>query len=170
MTSQVKAASAIVFCMGMFTALSVGAQPTNLQPLLVPQCVAALVESFVHDEDLPSVTDVAVFLTWSDFDLVFFEVEYGDEHDCEAGCFSSHAWGLARGCDKIGWLGFADYEGTNLDDLTQYDVESDETFLFEQALWDALLQSEDWFFRYGFLRHLADDPDVPSEVLERLQQ
>lgn len=126
------------------------------------------VRRFIESQDLPDLRGWRWMLVLPGGELAFFRVGYGEAHDCEAGCFHSAAYGLARGCGKIGWFTFAHYETEEISDPVMYDIESSEDDLFDQATWDALDAADTWFFQWGFLHYLAAAPNLPQPGLTRL--
>jgi hypothetical protein len=86
-----------------------------------------------------------------------FSVMYGAAHDCEAGCFYSHAYGIALYCDRIGWYGVADYEQTDTSRLTLFRPQPGDTLLYDDTLWpdETIWRLREW---------LSKQPGVPDDV------
>ena len=93
--------------------------------------------------------------------VAVFDVSYGAGHDCEAGCFRSHAFGLATSCDRVGWLLVSDYEQTSASDLKKFVLApTTDTALFDESLWQRDTTR-------SLARWLAHQPTAPDDVRDR---
>lgn len=122
--------------------------------------------AFIRANDIP-------LLRWSDQPLLrgsveFFEVRYGQPHDCPSGCFYSSAYGMRNG-ERIGWIHLDDAgDGFNPAPAMRFDVVAADTALFADGLWMAVDAVENWLLRTALAPLLASDVDTPIEVLRRL--
>jgi len=92
--------------------------------------------------------------------VALFEVGYGEGHDCEAGCFRSHAFGVATSCDRIGWLLVSDYEHTSPSDLKLFTLAPTDTALYDESLWQRDTTR-------SLARWLARTPNASDDIRER---
>ena len=140
-----------------------GTDPTA--PVPVPDDVAA----FIHSQQFPKAQKPSVFVHVPERSTVGFTVQYGEPHDCFAGCFYSIAFGLRRS-NKIGWIRIEDFDGNDISRFMTYQLDSTDSYFYAQEFWDKLEASHSWFYRYALLPVFAKDSNTPVEVLTRLAQ
>jgi hypothetical protein len=85
-----------------------------------------------------------------------FSVQYGAPQDCPAGCFYSHALGIATYCDHVGWYGITD-DQIDRSRLRLFRPRPDDVLLYDDTLWP---DESHWHFRAW----LRDEPGVPDRV------
>ena len=110
------------------------------------------IERFVAYERLPDVHHVEIEARLESGE-VFFEVQYGQQNDCPAGCFTSRAVGVLRDCDRVGWLVVDDYDDTHPERLRWYRPDDDD-LLLAPATAEELRRTSRYFFDGTFSRWL----------------
>lgn len=140
-------------------------EPSTEPPIPIPHDVSR----FVMSQQLPKAQEVEIFVEVAQHHLVGFKVQYGEAHDCIAGCFYSIAYGLRRD-RKIAWIYVKDYDGNEISRLEFYDVDSSDSYFYSQDFWDKLNATESWFYHYALLPAFVKDTDTPVDVLKRLAE
>jgi len=124
---------------------------------------ASLIEQFVDRQSIPDAQPFREVYRDSEHDILFFSVAYGPIHDSPAGGFHDELFGLQYQ-KKVGWL----EEYSISAEITFYDVDVTDTYLFSEELSQSLNSADEWVYRYAFLPILAKDPDTPVETLSRI--
>jgi hypothetical protein len=145
----------------------------RIQPPTAPPETA--VEQFVATARFPNQKAVRVMYRDSTRQLVIFDVAYGMGHDCYAGCFYSHAVGMAYG-HRIGWLHSFDYDH-NDSALTSrtlrdppFQIEEGDSILLSGQLLDTLTVMYgdfNWLVEQVLLPTILGSPHVPRTLLAR---
>ena len=135
------------------------------------------VETFIRESGLPRLASYRVLLADATSATLVFEVSFGYKHDCEAGCFTSHAVGL-RHEGRTGWLQVSDYDSPG-DTLRHeyYDFSPADEYLFS-SVGLALLREPTKYLAWDgnsrtyppFAYRLIGDPDTPEATLVELAE
>jgi hypothetical protein len=108
-------------------------------------------------------------------DLLIFDVQYGEGHDCVAGCFYSHAVGMMYG-QMTGWMHVYDYEQGDSArafrrvNQTLFRIGERDTYLLSGQLADTLgllFGERSWLVEQVVLPTILRSPHVPRAVLAR---
>jgi hypothetical protein len=118
--------------------------------------IEACVRSFVERQPMRA-PDASVRVVGQ---VALFDVTYGEPHDCEAGCFRSHAFGAATSCDRIGWLLVSDREHTRVSDVKMFVLAPTDTALFDESLWTKDTTR-------SLARWLARNPNASDDIQAR---
>ena len=121
-----------------------------------PASIEACARSFIQQQPMHA-PDATVRVVGQ---VALFDVSYGEGHDCEAGCFRSHAFGVATSCDRIGWILVSDHEHTSASDLKLFVLAPTDTSLFDESLW-----TQD--STRSLVRWLARNPNASDELQAR---
>lgn len=109
-------------------------------------------------------------------DLLIFDVDYGSAQDCLAGCFYSHAIGMAYGA-KIGWVHLDDYEhevppgAAERVNQALYSIDETDSYLLSGQFLDTLgtlFGEQSWLVDQVLLPPVIRSPHVHRELLVRL--
>jgi hypothetical protein len=126
------------------------------------------VAQFIKSQNLPNSGNgepvYLVNLTSQKFS--YFMISYGVVHDPVAGGFTSSAYGIKHN-NSIGWIQVNDYEGDDQSKFIFYQLDSTDTLLFSQILWEQIESHGDINVYFSFL---ANNIHTPSSALMGIVQ
>ncbi|MCD4761087.1 hypothetical protein K8R42_04275 [bacterium] len=123
------------------------------------------VEEFVKGAELIEQKELRIFFDDPNKDVKLFSVSFGKPMDCPSGCIYSSATGLKNG-SKIGWLKVIG--AVKQEKIIMYDFDDNDKYLYSDQFLIALKEKHSNVYQTVFLPNLAEDKDVPKDLLLKI--